>query len=279
MKKDLICIFICLWLFVFPALGQQEQGAVRYGNNPKAGHVIRIRGFNMYYETYGSGRPLLLIHGNEGSIASMDNQIPFFSKHYLVIAADSRAQGKSKDPGDSLSYEMMADDLDALLNYLHLDSCEVIGWSDGGIDGLLLAIRHPDKVKKLAETGANLWPDSTALTPSEYQGIVDEVRRASSLPQTPDNKNHLKLQRMMLLEPHISIQELQLIHCPVLVIGGDHDAIRPAHTLLIYENIPKAYLWILPRSGHNTLVKYRDLFNSTVEDFFIKPYVEMPDKS
>ena len=127
-----------------------------YGRNEKAGHYVHTRGINMYYETYGNGAPLLIIHGNGGSINNFLYQIPYFSKEYRVILADSRAQGKTTDTGDSLSYEMMTDDLNALLDSLQVDSCYVIGWSDGGINGLLLAIRHPDKVKKLAVPGANL---------------------------------------------------------------------------------------------------------------------------
>ena len=122
----------------------------------------------MYYEIYGTGEPLLIIHGNGGSIKKFLYQIPYFSKNYKVVLADSRAQGKSVDGGDSLSYEMMADDLNALLDTLRMDSCYVIGWSDGGINGLLLAMRHPEKVKKLAVTGANLWPDTTAVDAFVY---------------------------------------------------------------------------------------------------------------
>jgi len=221
----------------------------------------------MYYETYGKGRPLLLIHGNGGSIASMAGQIPYFSKSYRVIAADSRAQGKSQDPSDSLSYSMMADDLNALLDSLHQDSCDVIGWSDGGIDGLLLALRHPGKVRKLAETGANLTPDSAALEPSAYLDILNKVHQDLAQPRTPDVKNDLKLQVLMLEHPHITPADLGRIRCPTLVIGGDHDLIRPEHTVLIFRGIPHAYLWILPNSGHGTLVEHRDLFNVTVSQF------------
>src|SRR5258708_33491580 len=117
----------------------------------------------MYCEIYGHGKPLLLIHGNSGSINAFAGNIPFFSQKYKVIALDSRAQGKTIDTKDSLSFEMMADDEAALLDALHIDSAYVLGWSDGGNNGLLLAIRHPEKVIKLVTTGANLWPDSTAL--------------------------------------------------------------------------------------------------------------------
>lgn len=245
---------------------------VKYGDNANAGNYFDGRGFKMYYETYGAGAPLLIIHGNGGSIQDFTNQIPFFEKNYKVILADSRAQGKSVDNGDSLSYEMMADDLNGLLNHLHLDSCFVIGWSDGGINGLLLAIRHPDKVKKLAVTGANLEPDSSAVEPKIYtwaKALGDSINK---LPLSPEVKTQRKLFHLLSYEPHISIRQLQTISCPTLVIGGDHDVIRPRHTMLIAESIPKSYLWILPNSGHSTPVFYKDIFNNTVDDFFKNPF-------
>src|SRR5437773_8469248 len=141
----------------------KDPTAVPYSNNKAVGKFYDIRGFKMYVEVYGEGQPLLIIHGNGGSINNFIYQIPFFSKKYKVIIADSRAQGKSADKGDSLSYEMMADDYAALLDAMKVDSADVIGWSDGGINALLLAIRHPENVKKLASTVANLVPDTTAV--------------------------------------------------------------------------------------------------------------------
>src|ERR1700735_5021811 len=200
-----------------------------YGRTPAVGKYADIRGFKMYYETYGKGQPLLIIHGNGGSINNFLYQIPYFAKNYQVVIADSRSQGKSVDPKDSLSYEMMTDDLNALLDNLHLKSCYVIGWSDGGIDGLLLAIRHPDKVKKLAITGANLWPDTTGLTPFVFDLIQKESANLHKQPQTPEIKNRLKICDLDLYQPHISLQQLHTIKCPTLVIGGDHDAIPVPH--------------------------------------------------
>lgn len=243
-----------------------------FGRNDQAGKYVNLRGFKMYYETYGAGAPLLIIHGNGGSINNFINQVPFFAKNYKVILADSRAQGKSIDTGDTLSYEMMADDLNGLLDHLHLDSCYVIGWSDGGINGLLLAMRHPNKVKKLAVTGANLIPDSSAVEPEIFtwaKTLSDSINR---LPLTPENKTDRKLFHLLSYEPNISTRQLQTIQCPVLVIGGDHDVIRPRHTMLIAESIPKSYLWILPNSGHSTPVVYSDIFNAVVNDFFRNPY-------
>lgn len=247
-------------------------GKTEYGNNVKAGKYVMIRGFRTYYETYGTGMPMLLIHGNGGSIASFKYQIPYFSKEYHVIAVDSRSQGRSIDDNDSLSFEMMADDLNGLLDTLHLDSCYVLGWSDGGINGLLLAMRHPEKVKKLAVTGANLWPDSTAIEPAVVSGDMKEYNLLKDKPMTPSGKHDFKLFRLDCLEPHITTDQLNKISCTVLVIGGDHDLIRPAHTMLIAQSIPESYLWIVPNSGHATLIEHKDLFNATVSEFFKKPY-------
>jgi pimeloyl-ACP methyl ester carboxylesterase len=243
-----------------------------YGSYSKAGKYFDNRGFTMYYETYGAGAPLLMIHGNGGSIKDFTNQIPFFEKNYKVIVADSRAQGKSVDNGDSLSYEMMTDDLNALLDHLHLDSCYVMGWSDGGINGLLLAIRHPDKVKKLAVTGANLVPDSSAVEPEILTWAKSLSDSINKLLLSPETNTYRKLFHLLAYEPNITTSQLQTIKCPVLVIGGDHDVIRPRHTMLIAESIPKSYLWILPNSGHSTPVVYKDLFNEVVNDFFKNPY-------
>jgi pimeloyl-ACP methyl ester carboxylesterase len=244
-----------------------------YGHNKDAGKYFDIRGIKMYCEVYGKGQPLLIIHGNGGSINNFIYQIPYFAEKYKVIVADSRAQGNSIDKGDSLTYEMMADDYAALLDAMKIDSALVIGWSDGGINGLLLAIRHPEKVKKLAITGANLVPDTTAVAQDIWNMVLPGLKMLKAKPnKSDDEKNQLKLFALLAEQPHISLDALHKITCPTLVIGGDHDVIRAEHTMLIYKNIPKAYLWILPGSGHSTPIVYKDDFNHNVERFFANPY-------
>jgi len=247
--------------------------AISYGNNESAGKYYHIRGINMYCEVYGSGKPLLMIHGNNGSISSFRNNIEYFARKYKVIVADSRAQGKSADSADSLSFEMMADDEAALLDAMHIDSAYILGWSDGGINALLLAMRHPEKVIKLASTGANLWPDSTAIVPSLWRN--DKIRydrRATNNFKTPEDKNDWKLFLLDWFEPNISLNSLHKVQAPSLIIGGDHDLIRVEHTVLIYQNIPNACLWILPNSGHGTLIDFSEEFNQKVANFFSEPF-------
>jgi pimeloyl-ACP methyl ester carboxylesterase len=247
-----------------------------YGSNKLKGKFYSINGFQMYCEIYGSGEPLLMMHGNGQSIVAFARQIPYFSRHYKVIVADSRAQGKSIDTSDSLSYEQMADDFAALLNALDIDSAHVLGWSDGGINGLLLAMRHPEKVKKLVITGANLWPDSTAVeretlqeTIASYSSLKTALSQSGS--KSKEDFTKFKLLKLLIEQPHIALDDLQKIKAPTLVIGGDHDLIKPEHTLQIFQHIPHAELWILPNCGHATLQEYAEEFNLKTAAFFKTP--------
>lgn len=270
--KALFLLVIATIAVLFVSAQSFTIDTTKIGDNEKVGRYIKIRGFNMYYETYGVGEPLLLIHGNGGSISNFMYQVPYFSKSYKVIVADSRAQGKSVDTGDSLSYEMMADDFSALLDTLHLQSCYVIGWNDGAISGLLLAIRHPDKVKKLAVTGAKLSPDTSAVDATAHDWALQYDESFGKLKQTPETRNKHKVAHLLSSAPHITTEQLKKIQCPVLVIGGDHDVTLPKHTLLIASSIPKSYLWILPGAGNSTPIDYKDQFNEVVNNFFRTPY-------
>jgi pimeloyl-ACP methyl ester carboxylesterase len=253
--------------------GYSQTNKIPYGNNSAAGKYYSVRGIKMYTETYGAGKPLLLIHGNANSISAFADNIPYFSARYKVIAVDSRAHGKSTDPGDSLSFEMMADDFAALLDQMHIDSAYVIGWSDGGINALLLAMRHPGKVIKLVSTGANMTPDSLALIPSLWYDEQKEFERdKNEVRTTAKEKNDWKVFLLDWLQPNVPLTDLSRIKCPSLIVCGDDDLITIEHTAAIYRHIPKAYLWILPHSGHATLQIHRDDFNRMVNTFFEQPF-------
>jgi len=269
-KNRLVVFLISIIILVFISSRYWANGYnEKYGSNVYVGKGINIRDFRMHYEIYGKGEPLLMIHPNGGSIGSFNKQIKFFSRHYRVIVADSRSQGISYDSEDSLSYEMMADDYNALLDSLRIDSCYVLGWSDGGINGLLLAIRHPRKVKKLAITGANLWSDTTAI--DSY--ILKKTKHYyDSLLHSIDKYNERKTKRLLISQPNIEIGQLNKIQIPTLVIGGDHDVILPRHTALIAESIPKSNLWIVPNSGHAIPRVYSKMFNEEVYKFYKEPY-------
>ena len=249
--------------------GDHAGEQVIYGDDPGAGSFVQVRGMKMYYEKYGDGPPLLMIHGNGGSIKSFKNNIAFFDNTFQVVATDSRAQGKSNDYQDSLSFEMMADDEAALMDSLHLDSAYIIGWSDGGIIALEMAMRYPEKIKKIAISGANLWPDSTAIRPEswlESKAYYDSHR--DSVWKSAKEKNNWKLFKLNWDAPNISLASLGKIQCPALVIAGEDDVIRKDHTLMIADAIKNAKLWIVPNSGHATLIDHPNEFNEKVAEFF-----------
>jgi len=260
MKRIFFVVFVFLFTDIFP-----QTNPIVYGNNPSAGHYAFINGINLYYEIYGSGKPLILLHGNGGSIDAFKYQIPFFEKHFKVIAIDSRLQGKSGGSPDSISYEMMASDFCALLDYLQIDSAYVLGWSDGGIDGLIMAMMCPNKIKKLAVSGANVLPDSTAVPYADILWMRNFIEH-----DTTASKTEIALNKMMLYQPNIPFENLKQIHCPVLVMAGDHDIIKPEHTLKIFHSIPNASLCIFPDSNHGVCQQHPDLFNEIVLRFLNK---------
>jgi len=217
----------------------------------------------LYYEIYGEGKPLVMLHGNGGSIEAFKYQIPFFEKQYKIIAIDSRLQGKSGGASDTLSYDMMAADFAGLLDYLKIDSAYVLGWSDGGIDGLVLAMHFPEKVSKLAITGANIVPDTTAMYAADLEQMKHTVLTSTS-------EKEKTLNRMMIYQPQIPYSDLKKIHCPVLVMAGDKDMIKPEHTLKIFQSLPSVSLCIFPDSYHHVCQQHPALFNQTVLTFFSK---------
>jgi predicted alpha/beta-fold hydrolase len=139
------------------------QGVVYYGHDREAGHYVSANGVKLYYETYGQGPPLLLLHGNGEDIGSFRNQIGAFAREYRVIAVDSRDQGQSAATRGKLTYDLLADDMRALLDSLRLPAAHIVGWSDGGNTGLSMAVRYPTRVKSLVTMGANLYVDTTAV--------------------------------------------------------------------------------------------------------------------
>jgi len=261
--KNTLCILYLF--FVLTICTRCQTGGTNYGNNDPAGHYARVNGIDLYYEIYGKGEPLVMLHGNGGSIAAFSNQIPYFERYYRVIAVDSRLQGKSGGSADTISYDLMAADFCALLDYLHIDSALVLGWSDGGVNGLIMAMDCPAKVRRLAVSGANVLPDSTALPYADILAMKKIVYNNTSA-----SKVEIALNKMMLNQPHIPYERLKQIHCPVLVMAGDHDIIKPGHTLKIFKSIPFASLCIFPDSNHGVCQQHPDLFNEVVLEFFRK---------
>jgi pimeloyl-ACP methyl ester carboxylesterase len=248
---------------------------LKYGANPAAGDTFTHDGVKLYYEVYGSGEPLLLVHGNGGSIGDFRAQIDHFRKQYKVIAMDSRDQGKSGDSADKITYEKMTGDLAALLDHLQTGPVYVLGWSDGGIEALLLGIQYPAKVKKIASMAANLDPGEGAVYPEAIAFVKTMLNLIPpAAREMPAVKRELKVAQMMFDEPHIQPSALEAITAPTLVMASDHDMIRDEHTLEIYHHIPNSQLCIFPNATHMVPYDDPDLFDAAVERFFSTPFVK-----
>lgn len=261
--KNTISLFVLF--FVAMLTSHAQNPAIPYGNNPEAGAFKKINGVNLYYEAYGSGKPLVFLHGNGGSIRGGRNKIEYFKKYFQVIAIDSRGHGKSTDPSPHLTYTQMAKDVATLLDSLHLDSVYVSGQSDGGILGLLLAINYPRKVSKVVTFGANMFPGKKAIPDVIDKMIMDTLRLTK-------NVHTRRLFELMGQQPDITEKDLQKISCPFLLIFGDRDVIRLEHSLTMFYNIKKSNLFIMPGATHFGSTEKPELFNTVVMDFFNKPF-------
>ncbi|MCI1188247.1 alpha/beta hydrolase [Hymenobacter sp. DH14] len=243
-------------------------GVVHYGHNAQAGHTVALNGIKLYYETYGQGEPLLLLHGNGQSINAFSAQIPELAKHYQVIAVDTRAQGKSTNGKQTLTYDLFADDMSALLKALNIPAAHVVGWSDGGNTGLSLALRHPQQVKKLVTMGANLWFDTLAVTAATLKEVNKDIRMATLL--GPVNKHVRQMRPLLVLlrdYPRMKAPDLASIAAPTLVLAGEHDLIQDAHTRLIASSLPHSQLRIFPGLTHYVPREDPAAFNAAVLGF------------
>ncbi len=219
------------------------------------GQRIATGGARIYYETYGSGPPVLVLHGGFGILESMHNQITDLAHDHLVIAPDSRGHGRSTDGPGPLHYSQMADDMIALMDHLHIARADIVGWSDGGVIGLDMAMRYPNRVGRLAIFGANY--DAAGLVDLEpippqsplYRDVRNVYRHFSP---TPDHWPVFaaKVEAMWAGEPHYSLADLARIRGPVLVMAGEHDMIRRQHTDALARAIPGAREIIFPGADH-----------------------------
>lgn len=265
-------------LVASPALAQDAcDSTIPFGDNPEAGRFVPVDDSEVYYETYGpkSQPALVLIHGNGGSIAAMRCQILHFMADYNVLVADNRTHGKSGG-SDHLTYGQVTDDYAAILESLALDSVFVLGQSDGGIVGLLLAIHHPRKVRKLVAAVPNLRPGTSAIVTWElqlsrsYRAMIDSMIAAGDTSRDWENERaHMNL---MVNGPHIPVTDLEQISIPVLVMTSDDDIIKPRHILEIYEHIPNAHLFMMPGATHFMIRDEHELFNFMAERFLSEPF-------
>ncbi len=221
-----------------------------------------VNGIEMYYRIVGKGPPILLIPGGLSDQHVWDAQLPILARHHTVIVADSRGQGRSTRTDDPITYGLMADDYVALLDFLRIDRVDLVGWSDGGIIGLDIAMRYPERLKSLFAQAANVRPDgNTGYAEARAEGKpIPELRHYESI----DKEIHA----LWANEPNYTDEDLSDIRVRTAIVIGDRDtAVTREHTEFIASQIPGAELIILPDAGHGAPVEKPRLYAHTVLRF------------
>jgi pimeloyl-ACP methyl ester carboxylesterase len=235
-----------------------------------------VNDIEMYYATYGdpANEPLLLLHGGLGNADYFVNQIPAFAERYYVIAADSRGHGRSTMSEQQIGYALMASDVLALLDFLKIESTHLVGWSDGGIIGLDIAINHPDRLKKLVAYGANYNPSGVRADVGDSERFNAYVEMAAGdyvkLSPTPDGFDAFiaNISNMWATEPNFTAEQLGSITTPTLILDGIlEEAIYPEHALEMAKLIPTADLLLMSDIGHFAMWDKTEEFNHIVLDY------------
>lgn len=214
----------------------------------KGGGYVSVDNVRIYYETYGSGQPVLILHGGLGRLEAMKHQIRALAETRFVIAADSRGHGRSSDAAEPLSYSRMAHDMIELLDALHIKTADVVGWSDGGIIGLELAMRFPERVGRLVGIGSSYDVDGLADLPDPS---AEPPRRGG----------------WWRTQPHYRTVDLAKIKAPTLVMAGEFDAIRREHTDQLAKSIVGAREEIIADGSHSIINDRPDVVNEHVLRF------------
>jgi len=214
---------------------------------------IKVNGIELYYEKTGQGAPVILLHGNGEDNKIFDVLVEELAQKYTVYAIDSRDHGKSGKV-ETLDYETMMEDIAELIRELDIRKPMLYGFSDGGIIGLLMAIRHPSLLSKLIVSGANTHPSGSKKIYTVIGHIIYFFSR--------DRKY-----KLMLTQPDITEAELNTITVPTLVLAGSRDYVSESHTRAIAENIPDSELRILKGENHASYVVHSKKLYGIIEPF------------
>lgn len=205
---------------------------------------IDVNGINIHYEVFGKGKPIILLHGNGECYKIFDRLIWKLKDNYKVYAIDSRCHGESDNPKE-ITYDLMCDDMIGFIKELNIEKPIFYGFSDGGIIGLLIAMKEPDLLSKLIISGAQLNPEACITRDLMICKLLYFVTRK-------------KLVRLMVKEPNIRPDELSKITIQVHVLAGEKDVIKKEHTELIAKSIPNSTIEFIKGENHGSYIIHSD---------------------
>jgi len=240
-------------------------------NGDREGNYASVNGLNMYYESHGTGQPLVLLHGAYMTIDAMGEILPSLAGARRVVAVELQGHGRTADIDRPLGYEQMADDVAALLRHLDIEGADVFGFSMGGGVALQVAIRHPEVVRKLVVASASYTSDGMqpelhemvpSITPEMFAGSPIEAAYLEVAPNPGDFPRLVAKLKQLDMEPFAwPPEDIRGISAPTLLIIGDSDAIRLEHAVELFRllgggvmgdlaGLPKSQLAVLPGTTH-----------------------------
>jgi len=232
-----------------------------------------VNGIKIWFAVFGQGSPVILLHGGLANSNYWGNQVPVLMKRYQVIVMDSRGHGRSTRNAEPFGYELMASDVTGLMDYLKIREAAIVGWSDGAILGLEIAVHHPERVTKLFAFAANSDPSGVADIAKSAVFNAYIARAATEyrkLSPTPDQYAPFlaQISRMWAAQPNITAEQLRGITVPTWIVDADHDeAIKRENTEFMASQIPDSGLLLQPQVSHFSFLQDPAQFNSDVLHF------------
>jgi len=240
---------------------------------PKTSGMAPVNDIEMYYAEYGEGEPMLFIHGGLGSADVWGYQVAEFARDHRVIVADSRGHGRSTRSQQPFGYDLMTSDYVALLDYLKLDKVTLVGWSDGGIIGIDMAMKNPEKLTRVIAQAANVTTDGVKADVMNNKTFSDYINAAGEtykrLSPTPNEYDAFvtQISGMWGSQPAWTADDLSKIKVPVTLAIGDHDeAVKLDHTEMMAKQIPGSKLVILKDASHFAMLQDPEGYNAMIRD-------------
>ena len=240
---------------------------------PEHSGIAPVNGIKIWYAEFGQGEPVILLHGGLANANYWGNQVPVLAKNYQVIVMDSRGHGRSTRNSEPFGYDLMASDVIGLLDFLKIPKAAIVGWSDGAILGLDIAIHHPERVTKLFAFAANSDPSGVkdvSQSPVFTRFIARAGKEYERLSPTPDQYKQFldEITKMWASQPNFTAKQLHAITVPVWIVDGDYDeAIKRENILFMAKQIPGAKLLLQPDVSHFSFLQNPQQFNDDLLRF------------
>jgi pimeloyl-ACP methyl ester carboxylesterase len=265
-------------LFVFSSAARAEPQWLTLPPTPTLPAAVKsgyapVNGIKIWYATFGRGAPVILLHGGLANSNYWGLLVRALAPHYRVIVMDSRGHGRSSRDTRPYGYDLMASDVVALMDYLKIDKAALVGWSDGAIIGLDIALHHPERLTKLYAFAANSDPGAVKDVEKSpvFSAFIARARQEyQQLSPTPTEYDTFlkQIEKMWDSEPHWTANDLQTIKVPTWIVDADHDeAIKRENTLFMADNIPGSRLLIQPQVSHFSFLQDPAQFNGDVAHF------------